>query len=111
MSTVGVPQRRRPLSGEQIVSVTDELFHRANDVCRRRAYEQWHRKQSKQQILRSQVGFQSLPPTRPQTCQGCANYHGVAYGTSRAKRSTLVCAIHPQGWQGGGGCPDWLGDS
>ncbi|MBW4462056.1 MAG: hypothetical protein KME47_17715 [Nodosilinea sp. WJT8-NPBG4] len=89
------------------MSVTDELFHRANDLCRRRAYEQWHRRQSKQQILRSQVGFQSLPPTRPQPCQGCINYHGIAYGTSRAKRSTLVCAIHPQGWQGGGGCPDW----
>lgn len=91
------------------MSATDELFYRANDLCRRRAYEQWHRGQSKQQILRSQVGFQTLPPTRPQACQGCANYHGLAYGTSRARRSTLVCAIHPSGWQSGEDCPDWRG--
>lgn len=92
------------------MSVTDELFHRANDLCRRRAYEQWHRRQSKQQILRSQVGFQTLPPTRPFPCQGCTNYHGIAYGTSRAQRCTLVCAMHPYGWQGSGDCPDWRGD-
>jgi hypothetical protein len=92
------------------VSVTDELFYRANQVCRRRAYEQWHRGQSKQQILRSQVGFQTLPPTRPNPCRGCANYHGIAYGTSRAKRSLLVCAMHPHGWQGEGDCVDWVGE-
>ncbi|WOD39180.1 hypothetical protein [Nodosilinea sp. E11] len=89
------------------MSITDGLFHRANDLCRRRAYEQWQRRQSKQQILRSQVGFRDRPSNRPSPCQGCANYHGIAYGTSRARRSTLVCAIHPQGWQGTGACADW----
>jgi hypothetical protein len=89
------------------VSTTDALFYQANDVCRRRAYQQWHRRQSKQQILRSQVGFSSLPPSQPQPCRGCANYHGIAYGTRCDRRSLLVCAIHPQGWQGSAGCPDW----
>lgn len=91
------------------MSVTDERFHRANDLCRRRAYEQWQRGQSKQQILRSQVGFRDISTSRPQPCQGCANYHGIAYGTSRARRSTLICAIHPSGWRGGVVCPDWRG--
>ncbi|PSN14097.1 hypothetical protein C7293_13155 [filamentous cyanobacterium CCT1] len=91
--------------------MTNELFHQANDLCRRRAYEQWHRRQSKQQILRSQVGFQAIPTYRPNPCRGCANYHGIAYGTSRDRRSLLVCAIHPHGWQGGEGCPDWRQDS
>lgn len=89
------------------MSFTDELFHRANEVCRRRAYEQWQRGKSKQQILRSQVGFRAISSTRPGPCQCCTNYHGIAYGTSRVRRSLLVCAIHPHGWQGGGGCADW----
>ena len=33
----------------------------------------------------------------------------AAYGTARDLRVQLVCAIHPHGWQGGSGCPDWLG--
>jgi hypothetical protein len=93
------------------VSVTDELFHRANDMCRRRAYEQWQRGKSKQQILRSQVGFGAISSTRPHPCQGCTHYHGIAYGTSRARRSLLVCGMHPHGWAGGEGCPDWRAES
>ncbi len=93
------------------MSVTDELFYRANDMCRRRAYEQWHRGQSKQQILRSQVGFQTVAASRPPSCQGCTNYHGIAYGTSRDRRTVLICAVHPHGWQRGGGCPDWRGEA
>lgn len=85
----------------------DDPFSRANARCQRRAYEQWHRIQSKQQILRSQVGFVDTSSSRPPPCRGCANYHGIAYGTSRARRHTLICAIHPHGWQGEAGCPDW----
>lgn len=82
-------------------------FRRANDLFRRADYLRWQRLQSKQHILRSQVGFVDPNPTRPQPCQGCANYHGVAYGTSRATRRVLVCAMHPEGWLAPGGCPDW----
>jgi hypothetical protein len=91
------------------VSRINEAFHRANYRCRRRAYEQWHRVQSKQHILRSQVGFQAPTVSRPRVCIGCMNYHGLAYGTSRAHRHTLVCAIHPYGWQASPRCPDWAG--
>lgn len=92
------------------MSVTNEPFQRANDLCRRRAYEQWHRGRSKRQILRSQVGFTTTftLPIRPQSCQGCLHYHGLAYGTSRGQRHTLVCAMHPYGWPGGDRCPDQL---
>jgi hypothetical protein len=89
------------------VSITDDLFNRANARCHRRAYEQWHRVQSKQQILRSQVGFGDTASTKPKPCQGCANYHGLAYGTHRGKRQVLICAIHPYGWQASDHCPDW----
>jgi hypothetical protein len=93
------------------VSIINEAFFRANYRCRRRAYEQWHRGQSKQHILRSQVGFkQDRSNSRPKACQGCINYHGIAYGTSRAHRSTLICAIHPYGWQDSPQCPDWTGE-
>ncbi len=84
------------------MSVTAGLFHRANDVYRRRAYQQWQRGQIKQQILRSQVDFPAIPASRPGPCQGCTHYHGISYGTSRAQRCPLVCAIHPYGWQEGG---------
>ncbi|ASC72059.1 hypothetical protein XM38_030130 [Halomicronema hongdechloris C2206] len=89
------------------MSASDEVFFRANYLCRRRAYEQWHRAQSKQHILRSQVGFCERTTSRPPACQGCINYHGVTYGTSQATRTTLICAIHPYGWQQEGACPDW----
>lgn len=92
------------------MSVTDDLFHRANQLCRRRAYEQWHRGQSKQHILRSQVGFNDPTSGRPRPCQGCLNYHGVAYGSTRATRQTLVCALHPYGWLDPFPCPDWQGE-
>lgn len=96
-----------PLQAGAAVSITNDLFQRANDLCRRRAYEQWHRGQSKQQILRSQVGFKDPTSSRPKPCQGCDNYHGIAYGQSKAKRQILVCAIHPYGWADSVPCPDW----
>lgn len=92
------------------MSIINEAFYRANYRYRRRAYEQWHRGQSKQHILRSQVGFQETTPSRPKVCEGCVNYHGVVYGTTRHHRTPLVCAIHPYGWQGSPQCPDWVGE-
>lgn len=92
------------------MSTIDEAFYRANYRCRRRAYEQWHRGQSKQQILRSQVGFQDPSSNRPKACTGCANYHGIAYGTTRTHRHPLVCAMHPYGWDEASPCPDWTED-
>jgi len=35
-------------------------------------------------------------------CAGCRNLHGLAHNGV-----LLVCAIHPLGWEQGGGCPDW----
>lgn len=93
------------------MSATEELFHRANDVFRRRAYQQWQRGQRKQQILRSQVGFRETALARPPACSGCANYHGLAYGTQRRSRTILVCAIHPYGWTDTPTCPDWCQQS
>ncbi|MEB3289654.1 MAG: hypothetical protein VKI82_07055 [Leptolyngbya sp.] len=88
-----------------------DLFNRANARCHHRAYEQWHRGQSQQHILRAQVGFASSPPDRPKACRHCAHYHGVAYGTCRARRQILICAVHPYGWQRETPCPDWQADS
>jgi hypothetical protein len=93
------------------VSIFDEGFNRANYRYRRRAYEQWHRVQSKQHILRSQVGFHDNSLSRPESCNGCGNYHGIAYGTSRLHRSTLVCAMHPYGWHDSPQCPDWTAEA
>ncbi|MCU0570977.1 MAG: hypothetical protein MUF49_30970 [Oculatellaceae cyanobacterium Prado106] len=81
-------------------------FKRANDVFRRADHAQWHRQRSKQHILRSQLGFTSLTPSRPKCCQGCHHYHGIAYGYSRETRTMLICALHPYGWRGEV-CPDW----
>lgn len=89
------------------MTLPGDLFSRANARCHHRAYEQWQRGQSKQHILRSQVGFATSAPARPVPCRGCANYHGVAYGTRRDRRQRLICAIHPQGWLTDGPCPDW----
>ncbi len=84
-------------------------FKRANYLIRKAHHTQWHRTQSKQQILRSQLGFNDLIFSRPKACVGCEHYHGVAYGYSRANRTVLVCALHPYGWQDESNCPDWQG--
>lgn len=36
-------------------------------------------------------------------CVGCRHYHGSTYGGN-----TLVCGMHPYGWDGTD-CPDWEG--
>ncbi|MEO0985914.1 MAG: hypothetical protein AAFY20_10215 [Cyanobacteria bacterium J06639_14] len=82
-------------------------FSRANDRCRKRAYQGWHRSQRKQQILRSQIGFSDMFASRPAACVGCDNYHGQAYGLQRSQRVSLICGIHPYGWQKDVPCPDW----
>jgi hypothetical protein len=89
------------------MDAADQLFYRANYRIRRLAHQQWHRGQSKQQILRSQVGFAETGSSRPAACQGCSNYHGLSYGMSRATRTQLVCAMHPYGWESSDRCPDW----
>jgi hypothetical protein len=83
-------------------------FSLANNHLRKADQQRWHRYLCKRQILRSQLGFNSVPASRPEACQGCANYHGVAYGYNRDNRTVLVCGFHPYGWQGGH-CPDWNG--
>lgn len=84
-----------------------DVFHRANYLFRRQAYQQWHRRQSKQQILRSQVGFNETGTARPKVCEGCLNYHGRSYGLSKTTRTPLVCGMYPYGWQESGACPEW----
>ena len=86
-----------------------DAFRRANALFRRRDYQRWQQHQSKQQILRSQVGFADTTPSRPKVCEGCMHYHGVAYGTSRERRSKLICGFHPMGWMSDRPCPDWQG--
>lgn len=79
------------------------------DYCFRKAdHAHWHRQQSKMHILRSQLGFTDAPSSRPKVCQGCENYHGIAYGRSRETRTALICGFHPYGWNGSQ-CPDWSG--
>ncbi|HEY9738235.1 MAG TPA: hypothetical protein V6D06_18210 [Trichocoleus sp.] len=87
-----------------------DVFHQANYLFRRQAYQQWHRWKSKQQILRSQVGFNETTSSRPKVCEGCLNYHGLRYGTARDGRNALICAVHPFGWQDAAPCPDWTQD-
>ena len=89
------------------MSATEGVFSRANYLLRKKTYMQWHRLQCKTQILRSQVGFTDTAATRPKPCTGCANYHGIRYGTHRDNRTLLVCGMHPYGWQGETPCPDW----
>ncbi|MEB3293081.1 MAG: hypothetical protein VKJ24_07965 [Synechococcales bacterium] len=83
-------------------------------LYRRSGYRLWQQQQRQQQVLRSQIGFESdgLKPDRfskPAVCEGCQNYFGVAYGYSQRTRSMLICALHPQGWIQDGNCPDWQG--
>lgn len=79
-------------------------------LLRKADYVNWHRQQTNQLILRSQQGFMTdVEPSRPKSCRGCVNYHGVAYGYSRETRGMLVCGFHPYGWQEDHPCPDWQG--
>ncbi|KGF73705.1 hypothetical protein DO97_12875 [Neosynechococcus sphagnicola sy1] len=82
-------------------------FQRSNYGFHKTNYQQFDRQQRQQKILRSQVGFVDTSRLKPIPCQGCVNYHGVAYGASYETRILLVCGIHPVGWQGSGLCSDW----
>ncbi|HEY9688756.1 MAG TPA: hypothetical protein V6D46_02100 [Coleofasciculaceae cyanobacterium] len=85
-----------------------DLFRRANAQSMKRLCEGWQRAQNQRYLLRSQLGFgQATTPQRPVACRGCANYHGIAYGYSRDRRSRLICGIHPFGWLADDHCPDW----
>jgi hypothetical protein len=88
-----------------------DIFFRANYRCRERAYQRWHQSQLKRQILRSQIGFSETSTSRPSACVGCANYHGLAYGTQKDQRTPLICAMHPYGWQAEAPCPDWQAET
>lgn len=87
-----------------------DVFIRANDRFRQRAYQRWHQGRCKRQILRSQIGFAETVSSHPEACIGCANYHGQAYGTQKGQRIPLICAMHPYGWQERTPCPDWQGE-
>ncbi|QYO66837.1 hypothetical protein [Leptolyngbya sp. 7M] len=89
------------------MDATPNPFKTANYLFRKASHAQWHRTQSKQHILRSQLGFKDLALSRPKACQNCANYHGIAYGYSRGNRTMLVCGFHPYGWLEDSHCPDW----
>ncbi|MBW4522494.1 MAG: hypothetical protein KME16_22800 [Scytolyngbya sp. HA4215-MV1] len=84
--------------------VAQSRFKRSDYLSRKADYQNWHRRQSKQHILRSQLGFNDPAPSRPKPCQGCMHYHGSSYGHNRI---ILICGFHPYGWQGGKICPDW----
>lgn len=85
-------------------------FQRANLLCVRKTYDHWQRDRAQRYLLRSQLGFHrtDAEATHPQPapCRHCIHYHGIAYGTSKARRSLLVCGFHPSG-PGDGPCPDW----
>jgi len=80
----------------------------ANTYFRKAAHTRWHRHLSKRHILRSQLGFNDVPASRPPACQGCLHYHGIAYGYTQANRTMLICGFHPYGYPGDY-CPDWQG--
>lgn len=86
-------------------------FGTLHSFLRQADHARWQRLQSKRQILRSQLGFTDLTSSRPKACQGCSNYHGVAYGYSRETRTALICGFHPYGWEADSPCPDWCGAS
>lgn len=89
------------------MDLAQDPFSQANYFFRKAAHARWHRQRSKQQILRSQLGFSEVVTSRPKACQGCTNYHGIAYGYTKATRMVVVCGFHPYGWQGDNPCPDW----
>lgn len=91
------------------MAVAQDPFDKANYFLRKAAHARWHRNQSKQHILRSQLGFNEVLNTRPKVCQGCEHYHGIAYGYCKENRAVLICGFHPYGWLGEEGCPDWCG--
>jgi hypothetical protein len=91
------------------MNAANDSFQRANDCFRRAAHLRWHRHQSKLHILRLQLGFSEVTPSRPAACRGCVHYHGIAYGQTRDSRTLLICGIHPYGWHGHI-CPDWQSD-
>lgn len=85
------------------------LFHRANVLGLQQVGRRSQRHQSRQYLLRSQLGFKRYTPefARPPACINCANYHGIAYGQQRGQRHRLICAIYPHGWTLSNTCPDW----
>lgn len=83
------------------------MMNTANFIRQRAIYKNWHNYQSRCQILRSQLGFNQVPSSRPQTCSGCRYYHGQSYGQSRETRHRLICGFHPYGWNQDENCPDW----
>ncbi len=87
-----------------------DLFLGANERLFKALHSRWRKQQSRTQILRSQVGFVNRVSTRPDCCQGCVAYHGKAYGSTLETRCLFICAIHPQGWNQPGACPDWTSD-
>jgi hypothetical protein len=94
------------------MDIADDPFDRANYLLRKAVFTRLHRQISKQHILRSQLGFKEVSSSsRPKACQGCAHYHGMAYGYSKATRVMLVCGFHPTGWEAESPCPDWSGIS
>ncbi|MCL6436764.1 MAG: hypothetical protein K6T90_21640 [Leptolyngbyaceae cyanobacterium HOT.MB2.61] len=82
-------------------------FDKLHYFFRKADYARWHRQESKRHILRSQLGFGDITPSRPKACVGCVHYHGVTYGYNRETRTTLICGYHPYGWESEGDCPDW----
>ena len=91
------------------MNVPSGSFQHANGSLFKAIHARWQRQQSRRQILRSQVGFTTRLSHRPGVCQGCAHYHGKAYGMTRDTRALLICAMHPEGWSELGHCPDWQG--
>jgi hypothetical protein len=84
-----------------------DAFSKANDRCRQRAHQRSHHHQRKQQILRSQVGFGEIMAIHPVACTGCRYYHDQSASWQQDQRQTLICALHPYGWENSASCPDW----
>ena len=91
----------------------DNPFHRANTLCMRKHYDRWRRDRAQRYVLRSQLGFHRTDEERttrqPAPCRHCIHYHGVAYGTSKQRRTLLICGLHPSDPGQGDACPDWSG--
>lgn len=92
-------------------SVQSSMYQKVNLIRRQAAYRLWHRRKSQRYILRTQLGFDRLEESRPQTCIDCIHYHGKSYGQSLAKRTILICGFHPLGWSQSASCPDWQGNT